>query len=116
MPFKNQDQDGWQRQPSPNLLNPQFPFPAMIARTIARLLIFLPALALAHPGHYHPPGEEDEFDQLRADYLHLHGPLEIGLAAVALGAVLLFKLNPNRKVRLAAACAFGGSLALIAAF
>jgi hypothetical protein len=29
---------------------------------------------------------------------------------------VLFKLNPNRKVRLAAACAFGGSLALIAAF
>lgn len=88
----------------------------MIPRLIARLLAFLPAIALAHPGHYHPPGEEDEFDQLRADWLHLHGPLEIGLAAVALGAVVLFKLNPNRKVRLAAACTFGASLALIAAF
>jgi hypothetical protein len=88
----------------------------MIPRSIARLLAFLPAIALAHPGHYHPPGEEDEFDQLRADYFHLHGPLEIGLAAVALGAVVLFKLNPSRKVRLAAAFAFGGSLALIAAF
>ncbi len=88
----------------------------MIPRSIARLLAFLPALALAHPGHYHPPGEVDEFDQLRADYLHLHGPLEFGLAAVAVGAVVLFKLNPNRKVRLAAACALGGSLALIAAF
>jgi hypothetical protein len=87
----------------------------MIPRTLARLLVFLPALALAHPGHYHPPGEEDEFDQLRADYLHLHGPLEFGLAALALGAVVLFKLSPNRKVRLAAACTFGGSLALIAA-
>jgi hypothetical protein len=91
-------------------------FNAMIPRSIARLLAFLPALALAHPGHYHPPGEVDEFDQLRADYLHLHGPLEFGLAAVAVGAVVLFKLNPNRKVRLAAACALGGSLALIAAF
>ena len=88
----------------------------MIPRFIAPLFAFLPALALGHPGHYHPPGEEDEFDQLRADFFHLHGPLEIGLAAVALGAVVLFKLNPNRKVRLAAACAFGGSLALIAAF
>ncbi len=88
----------------------------MLPKTLARLFAFLPAIALAHPGHYHPPGEEDEFDQLRADYLHLHGPLEIGLAAVALGAVVLFKLNPNRKVRLAAAFAFGGSLALIAAF
>jgi hypothetical protein len=88
----------------------------MITRTLARLLAFLPAIALAHPGHYHPPGEEDEFDQMRADFLHLHGPLEIVLAAVALGAAVLFKRNPNRKVRLAAACAFGGSLALIAAF
>ena len=88
----------------------------MIPRFIARLFAFLPAIALAHPGHYHPPGEEDEFDQMRADWLHLHGPLEIGLAAVALGAVVLFKLNPNRKVRLAAACTFGASLALIAAF
>jgi hypothetical protein len=88
----------------------------MLPKTLARLFAFLPAIALAHPGHYHPPGEVDEFDQFRADYLHLHGPLEIGLAAVALGAVVLFKLNPNRKVRLAAACAFGGSLALIAAF
>jgi hypothetical protein len=88
----------------------------MITRTLARLLAFLPAIALAHPGHYHPPGEEDEFDQFRADFLHLHGPLEIVLAAVALGAAVLFKRNPNRKVRLAAACAFGGSLALIAAF
>jgi hypothetical protein len=88
----------------------------MIPRLVARLLAFLPALAAAHPGHYHPPGEDDEFDQLRADYLHLHGPLEIGLAAVALAAVVLFKRNPDRKVRLAAALAFGGSLALIAAF
>ena len=88
----------------------------MIRETFARIVVFLPAIALAHPGHYHPPGEEDEFDQLRADYLHLHGPLEIGLAAVALGAAVLFKLNPNRKVRLAAACTFGASLALIAAF
>jgi hypothetical protein len=101
---------------SPNRLIPQFPFLAMIPRFIARLLVFLPALALAHPGHYHPPGEEDEFDQMRADWLHLHGPLEIGLSAVALGAVVLFKLNPNRKVRLAAACTFGASLVAIAAF
>lgn len=88
----------------------------MFPKTLARLLAFLPAIALAHPGHYHPPGEEDEFDQFRADYLHLHGPLEIGLAAVALGAVVLFKLNPSRKVRLAAAFAFGASLVAIAAF
>lgn len=88
----------------------------MVRKTFSRIVAFLPAVAAAHPGHYHPHGEEDEFDQFRADYFHLHGPLEIGLALVALGAVVLFKLNPNRKVRLAATLAFGGSLALIAAF
>jgi hypothetical protein len=77
------------------------------------LLTALPALA--HPGHYHP-GEEDEFDALRANYLHLHGALEISLALVALAAVVVFKINKNRRVRVAAAFAFGGSLALIAAF
>ncbi|WP_193213543.1 hypothetical protein [Luteolibacter marinus] len=103
----------------------------MIQRTLARLLVFLPAVAAAHPGHYHP-GEEDEFDALRADWLHLHGPLEIGLAATAaaaavafklspnrkvkLGAAVAFKLSPNRKVKLGAAVAFGGALASIAAF
>lgn len=72
--------------------------------------------ALAHPGHYHPPGEEDEFDALRANYLHLHGALEITLALVALAAIVVFRMNRNRGVRVGAALAFGGSLALIAAF
>lgn len=71
---------------------------------------------MAHPGHYHPPGEEDEFDALRADWLHLHGWLEIALAAVALVAMLVFRMNPRRGVRIGAALAFGGYLALIAAF
>jgi hypothetical protein len=71
--------------------------------------------ALAHPGHYHPPGEEDEFDALRADWLHLHGWWEVSFALIAVAAVAVFVLNTNRRVRLAAALAFGGSLALIAA-
>ena len=87
----------------------------MIQRTLARLLAFLPAVAAAHPGHYHP-GEEDEFDALRADFLHLHGPLEIGLAATAVAALVAFKMSSNRKVRLGAVVAFGGALASIAAF
>jgi len=93
----------------------------MIRQTLDRsrdlllaLLVFLPALAAAHPGHYHPD-EEDEFDALRADYLHLHGYLEIGLALVALTGFCVFRLHSNRKVRLAAAFAAGGSLALLAA-
>ena len=94
----------------------------MIRRTLDRLqgallacLLLLPALASAHPGHYHPE-EEDEFDQFRADYFHLHGYLEIGLAAVALAAAVLWRFHSSRRVKIAAAIAFGGSLALIAAF
>ena len=78
-------------------------------------LLAVPTLAIAHPGHFHP-GEEDEFDALRANFLHLHGSLEIGLAILALTAVGVFMFNKNRRVRTAAALAFGGSLALIAAF
>jgi hypothetical protein len=85
------------------------------ARACTAALALLPALVSAHPGHYHP-GEEDEFDQLRADWLHLHGFLEIGLAAVALTALAVMRLHNNRKVRLGAMVALGGSLALIAAF
>jgi hypothetical protein len=72
--------------------------------------------AAAHPGHHHPPGEEDEFDAFRAEWLHLHGWLEISLALLALAAVVVFRINPRRGVRIGAALAFGGSLALIAAF
>jgi hypothetical protein len=70
---------------------------------------------MAHPGHFHP-GEEDEFDALRANFLHLHGAWEISLALLALAAVAVFQINKNRRIRMAAALAFGGSLALIAAF
>ena len=94
----------------------------MIRRTLDRLqgallacLLLFPALAFAHPGHYHPE-EEDEFDQFRADYFHLHGYLEIGLAAVALAAAVLWRFHASRRVKIGAAIVFGGSLALIAAF
>jgi hypothetical protein len=86
-----------------------------ICRNAILALCTLPSLAMAHPGHFHP-GEEDEFDALRANYLHLHGALEISLAILALAAAAVFMLNKNRRVRTAAALAFGGSLALIAAF
>jgi hypothetical protein len=86
------------------------------ARVSAATLGLLPAIAAAHPGHYHPPGEDDEFDQLRADWLHLHGWLELSLAAVALVSIAVMGLHKSRKVRLGAMFAFGSSLALIAAF
>lgn len=81
---------------------------------LAAALCLLPTLAMAHPGHHHP-GEEDEFDALRANFFHLHGYLEIGLAALACASVGLFIMNRNRPVRIAAAITFGGSLAVMAA-
>ena len=84
------------------------------ARVSAATLALLPSLAAAHPGHYHP-GEEDEFAKLRADWLHLHGFLEVGLATVAFVALGVMGLHKNRKVRLGAMFAFGSSLALIVA-
>ena len=87
-----------------------------LRKFILAILVLAPAIAAAHPGHYHPPGEDDEFDQLRADYFHLHGYLEIGLLALAAAAVAVFRFHPNRKMRIAAFITFGGSLALIAAF
>jgi hypothetical protein len=74
----------------------------------------LNATAFAHPGHYHP-GEEDEFDALRANYFHLHGPLEITLALAAVAFAIIFKINKNQRIRMGAAIALGGSLLAIAA-
>lgn len=84
--------------------------------SVPLLWLLCQAAASAHPGHYHPPGEGDEFDALRADWLHLHGWLEIPLVMLALAAVIVFRMNRRRGVRIGAALAFGGSLALIAAF
>ncbi|RYD63505.1 MAG: hypothetical protein EOP83_12000 [Verrucomicrobiaceae bacterium] len=90
----------------------------MIRETLRKLLFglfaVLPAIASAHPGHYHPPGEDDEFDQVRADWLHLHGWLEISLAVTLVTSVLLFHFSKNRKVRIGAVIVFGSSLALLA--
>ena len=87
----------------------------MIRKTLIRLSAFLPVIALGHPGHYHPPGEDDEFDQLRAGWLHSHGYFGVALAATLVASALLFHLTRNRKVRIGAVIAFGGSLVLLAA-
>jgi len=87
---------------APQMLCTQFVFSAMIT-----------ASALAHPGHYHSPDEVDEFDAFRANYLHLHGALEISLALLAIASIAIFKLSHDRRVRIGAALAFCGSLAAI---
>jgi hypothetical protein len=92
------------------LLAKPFSLPAIL------VFSYLAALnALAHPGHYHPPGEGDEFDAIQANWLHLHGWWEISAALIAVAAVAVFAFNKNRRIRIASALAFGGSLALIAA-
>ena len=52
---------------------------------IASALCLLPEIAAAHPGHYHPPGEEDEFDALSQGFLHPLGGLDHLVLAVAIG-------------------------------
>jgi hypothetical protein len=85
---------------------------------VLTLGLSLPLIASAHPGHYHPPGEEDEFDAFRAmrsNWLHLHGNLEITCAFVALASLVVIRLCSQKKVRIAAALVLGTSLTLIAA-
>jgi hypothetical protein len=82
---------------------------------MAAAILLLPAIASAHPGHYHPPGEADEFDALRANFLHLHGHLEIGLLLLVVVSTIVFRVSRSRPLRLAAAIAFGGSLFMLAA-
>lgn len=88
--------------------------PSIIRNAVTAAIVLLPSLAMAHPGHYHP-GEEDEFDAMRANFLHLHGALEISIALTALAAVAVLKFNKNQSARITAALALGGSLAFIAA-
>lgn len=45
----------------------------------------LPALAAAHPGHYHPPGEDDEFDALTTGFLHPLTGMDHLILAIAAG-------------------------------
>ncbi len=87
---------------------------SIIRKASTAAIVLLPSLAMAHPGHYHP-GEEDEFDALRANFLHLHGAWEIGFAITALAAVAVLKFNKSQLARITAALALGGSLAFIAA-
>lgn len=92
-----------------------YPMPYSLGRCrsfLAAGLSLLPALAFAHPGHYHP-GEEDEFDAMRASFLHVHGTLEIGLVCVAVAAAIVFMMNRNRPARIAAAITAVGAIAVL---
>lgn len=73
------------------------------------------SVSLAHPGHYHPPGEDDEFNALRADWIHLHGWVEPCLIAAAVASAIAFFMVRRTHLRVGAAVLCGGSLALLAA-
>lgn len=45
----------------------------------------VPGFALAHPGHYHPPGEDDEFDAITTGFLHPLGGMDHLVLAIAVG-------------------------------
>ena len=49
----------------------------------------LPTMAFAHPGHYHPPGEADEFDSLVAGLQHPLSGLDHMALALAIGWLAL---------------------------
>lgn len=78
------------------------------AAASAAALALLPTLAAAHPGHYHPPGEDDEFDAFTAGLLHPVSGLDHLLLALAVGW-LFFSVSRSRA---ALPAAFLGSLAI----
>lgn len=55
-------------------------------RCLCAMIFLLPSLLLAHPGHYHPD-ETDEFDFLKATFLHSHGPWDHVFLVVALASL-----------------------------
>lgn len=65
------------------------------SRAIGAGLCALPAIAAAHPGHYHPPGEEDEFDTFANGLLHPLTGIDHLLLALAVGW-LAFSLGKGK--------------------
>ena len=88
-------------------------FQSRVSRLLCGIICFLPSLLLAHPGHYHPD-ETDEFDFLRATFLHTHGALEISLACLAIAALVVLWFHKNPVVRVGALAAGFVSVVMIA--
>jgi urease accessory protein len=60
-------------------------FSTRLSRLILSGICLAPGLALAHPGHYHPPGEDDEFDAITTGFLHPLSGLDHLILALAVG-------------------------------
>jgi len=80
------------------------------ARWFCATLVMLPALLLAHPGHYHPPDETDEFDFLRSTFLHSHGAWDYVFAAIALCSLGTAVFAGKRPVKVGAILLAIGSI------
>jgi|GEM_PF-403260 len=72
------------------------------ARLIALGLGLLPAALMAHPGHYHPPGEEDEFDALTAGLAHPFSGVDHMLLSLAAGWIAFMPGAAKARVPFAA--------------
>ncbi len=83
-----------------------------VGRLVCALACFFPTLLLAHPGHHHPD-EVDEFDFLRATFLHSHGAMDYLIAAVVLASLAVVCLHGQPRIRITAMIVALGSLALL---
>jgi hypothetical protein len=73
----------------------------LVTRLIGAFTCLFPSLLLAHPGHYHPD-ETDEFDFLRAAFLHSHGAFDFVLIGLALASLTVVVLNGRPGLRISA--------------
>ena len=98
----------------PQLMKIPRPSPCYLpfARWMSAVVCFAPALLSAHPGHYHPD-ETDEFDFLRATYLHSHGALDYVLAAIIISCIALACYNSKPAIRISAGALALGALAML---
>jgi urease accessory protein len=67
--------------------------PSYYVSGVAFLCSLAPSALLAHPGHYHPPGETDEFDALASGFYHPLSGMDHLLLALAAGwiAITLYR-------------------------
>jgi hypothetical protein len=95
------------------MLHQKSHLPQRISRLFAWSVSLAPALLLAHPGHYHPD-ETDEFDFIRASYLHSHGALDYLIGAILVVSLVSCFCSGRSTVRLASLVTAMGSIAVIA--
>lgn len=84
----------------------------LLTRWVGVVTCLFPSLLLAHPGHYHPD-ETDEFDFLRATFLHSHGAFDFVLIGLSLASLAVVVLNGRPGLRISALAVGVVSLSLL---